>query len=328
MNYYLNKNIEEQIKQAATLLRRGELVVFPTETVYGLGADAMNDVAIQRVYDIKKRPRTHPLIVHIANIEDISNWAVAINQTAWHLAKTFWPGPLTLILKRNSQVSSSVTGGQDTIAIRIPSHPIAQKLLQLFGGGIAAPSANYFGKLSPTQASHVHKDVGLDVKLVLDGGRCQCGLESTIVDVTSDFPNILRLGAISTDAIKVAIGEKINILQTSNIPAPGALAAHYAPHTKLHLISTMNLKRFIDQLLAEHKTVVVLARQLAWLEHASIRWIIMPSIPSAYAYELYAKLHMADEERCDIIVAEMVPEDESWSAIYDRLKKAERGSKN
>ena len=319
--------MEEQIKQAVALLRQGEIVIFPTETVYGLGADATNETAIQQVYDIKKRPRNHPLIVHIANIADISNWAVNINQAAWSLAKTFWPGPLTLILKRDSHVLSSVTGGQDTIAIRIPNHPIAQKLLQLFGSGIAAPSANYFGKLSPTQAGHVHKELGSDVKLVLDGGRCQYGLESTIVDVTSDFPNILRLGAISTDSITAALGKQIRVSQTSNISAPGTLAAHYAPNTHLHLISSENLKEFIGQLLAEHKTVVVLARQPSFLNNSSIQWVPMPQTPSAYAYELYAQLHDADAKSYSAIVVERVPEDENWLAIHDRLKKAERGSK-
>lgn len=328
MNYYLDKNTEDQIKQAVALLSHGELVVFPTETVYGLGADAANDIAIQRIYEIKKRPRNHPLIVHIASIGDVNDWAVNINQAAWHLAKTFWPGPLTLILKRAPHVLSSVTGGQDTIAIRIPSHPVAQKLLHLFSGGIAAPSANYFGKLSPTQASHVHKELGSDVKLIIDGGRCQCGLESTIVDVTSDFPNILRLGAIGTDSITAALGEKIRVSQTSNISAPGALAAHYAPHTPLHLISSEELKEFIEQLLAEHKNVAVLARQPSFLNHPSIQWVIMPNTPSAYAYELYARLHGADEGNHDSIVVEMAPKDESWSAIHDRLKKAERGSKS
>jgi len=327
MNHSINKNTEDQIKQAVTLLRHGELVVFPTETVYGLGADATNDIAIQRIYTIKKRPRTHPLIVHIANIANINDWAVNINQAAWHLAKTFWPGPLTLILKRAQHVLSSVTGGQDTIAIRIPSHPVAQSLLQLFGGGIAAPSANYFGKLSPTQASHVHKELGPDVKLVIDGGRCQCGLESTIIDVTGDSPNILRLGAIDTDAITTALGKKILVAQTSNISAPGTLAAHYAPHTPLHLISSEKLKEFVEQLLSEHKTVAVLAKQPAFFKHASIQWIMMPNTPSAYAYELYARLHEADDGKHEAIVVETVPKDESWSAIHDRLKKAELGSR-
>lgn len=328
MSHYLNKNTKNQIKQADALLRQGELVVFPTETVYGLGADAANDMAVERIYAIKKRPRNHPLIVHIANIADISNWATDINQTAWQLAKIFWPGPLTLVLKRAPHVLSSVTGGHDTIAIRIPSHPVAQSLLQLFGGGIAAPSANYFGKLSPTQASHVNKDLGMDVKLVIDGGRCQCGLESTIVDVTGDFPNILRLGAINAESIAAAIGQQIGVAQSNKIAVPGALAAHYAPHTRLHLISSEKLKEFIEQLLIKHKTVAVLAQQSAFLEHPNIKWITMPNTSSAYAYELYMRLHEADEIKHDAIVVEIPPNDNDWLALHDRLKKAEQGSKN
>lgn len=327
MNDYLNKNVEEQIKQAVTLLREGELVVFPTETVYGLGADATNDAAIQQIYTIKKRPRNHPLIVHIANVAELERWATSINRTAWQLAKTFWPGPLTLILQRAPQILSSITGGQDTIAIRVPNHPVTQKLLQLFGSGIAAPSANYFGKLSPTQTSHVLKELGSEVKLVIDGGRCQYGLESTIVDVTGDSPNILRFGAIGADSITAALGEQVCVSQASNIAAPGTLVAHYAPHTQLHVISPGDLNAFIQQLLSEHKTVVVLARQPSFSNNSSIRWITMPQTPSAYAYELYAQLHEADAKKYGAIVVEKVPEGEGWLAINDRLKKAERGSK-
>lgn len=326
MSHYLNENIKTQIKQAVTLLKQGDLVIFPTETVYGLGADATNDAAIQQIYTVKKRPHNHPLIVHIANITKLENWTTEINQVALQLAKAFWPGPLTLILRRAPHVLSIITGGQDTIAIRVPSHPVAQKLLQLFGNGIAAPSANYFGKLSPTLASHIHKELGSEVKLVIDGGRCQCGLESTIVDVTGDSPNILRLGAISADLITAVLGKKICVAKTSNISAPGALAAHYAPHTPLYVISSDNLKEYIQQLLAEHKTIAVLSRQSAFLNNSSIQWIIMPNTPSAYAYELYARLHDADEGNHGAIAVEMAPADESWLAIHDRLKKAQRGS--
>jgi len=326
MGCVLDTALENQINKAVNLLKQGELVVFPTETVYGLGADASNQDAVLKIYELKKRPKNHPLIVHLASMSMIENWVYGFNKTACQLAQAFWPGPMTLILKKSPSVLNCVTGGYDTVAIRIPSHPIAQRLLQLFNGGIAAPSANSFGKLSPTQARHVHKELGPKVKMVLDGGRCQCGLESTIIDVTGDQPNILRYGAISAKAIEQVIGNTQDLNKASTIAAPGKLEAHYAPNTKMRIVSSDRLLTFIKQQLEDQKTVSVLARQSALINHPSVTWIEMPKEAEGYAYELYEALHCADEKQRDMIIIENIPRAQDWLAIHDRLKKAECGS--
>lgn len=200
---------EWQILDAANALKNGELVAFPTETVYGLGADASNNQALARLYKAKGRPESHPVIVHIATVDGLSNWAVDIPPEAYNLAECFWPGPMTLILKRASGVSDRVTGGQATIGIRIPSHPVALELLEKFGGGIAAPSANKFGRISATMAGDVRREFGNEVAFVLDGGLCQVGIESTIVDLTGVLPRILRPGMITPRQVADVVGKDV-----------------------------------------------------------------------------------------------------------------------
>jgi len=195
-----------QIEKAAALLRQGELVAFPTETVYGLGADASNPEAVAKIFAAKGRPADHPLIVHIPGVEHLDRWAREIPETAFASAKAFWPGPLTLILKRQPNVPDAVTGGQDTVGIRVPGHPLALELLKAFDGGVAAPSANRFGHVSPTTAQHVHDELGSAVAMVLDGGPCRVGIESTIVNLTGPQSRILRPGMISAADLGRVLG--------------------------------------------------------------------------------------------------------------------------
>ena len=219
----------DAIQQAADFLRKGKLVAIPTETVYGLGADAKNPEAVKHIFAAKARPADHPLIVHIPDKAVLTDWAVEIPETAYKLAERFWPGPLTLVLKKHPDVPMEVTGGQNTIALRVPNHPVALALLKAFGGGIAAPSANRFCRISPTQASHVEEELGDKVDLILDGGACQVGLESTIVDLSGGQPRLLRPGQISKSEIEEFMQEELELPKHSHVRAPGMMETHYSP---------------------------------------------------------------------------------------------------
>lgn len=231
------------IDQAADLLRQGRLVAFPTETVYGLGADASNPDAVRRIFLAKGRPVDHPLIVHIPSVASLDAWALSIPQAAQQLAAHFWPGPLALILKKRPEVPLEVTGGQDTVGLRVPDHPVALRLLQAFGGGVAAPSANRFCRISPTLAIHVQEELGASVDMILDGGACQVGVESTIVDLSGSQPKLLRPGHITRDQIeailqtKLLVSSQIEQADAMQIRAPGMMAIHYAPITPALLCS-------------------------------------------------------------------------------------------
>jgi L-threonylcarbamoyladenylate synthase len=225
------------IARAADLLHAGDLVAFPTETVYGLGADATNAAAVAKIFAAKGRPADHPLIVHIPGVSHLGRWARDVPPQAYQLAAAFWPGPLTMILKRQPGVPDLVTGGQDTVGLRIPDHVVARQLLAAFAGGIAAPSANRFGHISPTTAAHVHEELGAAAAFVLDGGPCGIGIESTIVDLSRDRPAVLRPGAITREQLETALGIAPDEGAADNFPdAPrvsGSLAAHYAPITPM-----------------------------------------------------------------------------------------------
>jgi L-threonylcarbamoyladenylate synthase len=196
---------QDEIDQAVEALREGEVVAFPTETVYGLGADAQNPDAVRKIFELKGRPATHPLIVHVEHSRALERWALAVPPSAMALAERFWPGPLTLVLRRAPAVDLAITGGQDTIAIRVPGHPVAQQLLRAFGSGIAAPSANRYGRISPTRAEHVRDEFGGDLRIVLDGGDCKIGLESTIVSCIDATPRILRPGSITLSQLRAVV---------------------------------------------------------------------------------------------------------------------------
>ncbi|HEV2009019.1 MAG TPA: L-threonylcarbamoyladenylate synthase [Burkholderiales bacterium] len=316
-----------EIEKAVTILKRGGLVAFPTETVYGLGADASNRDAIGKLYAAKGRPAEHPVIVHLADVAQLPQWTSEITAAAQKLAQKFWPGPLTLILRRTPEVSDALTGGQDTIALRIPSHPMAHALLVKFGGGIAAPSANRFGHVSATTALHVRQEFGDSVDLVLDGGQSEVGIESTIVDVTGVQPVLLRPGHISARAIEMAAGVPLAAPQANSPRAPGTLAAHYAPNTPLLVMEGDLMLELAATLARQGKSVAVLARSTLQPLLPGLTWIAAPQHAHAYAHDLYANLRALDAVGCDAMLVEQLPREPEWAAVNDRLGRAAAGSR-
>lgn len=325
----------ETIARAAALLRAGKLVALPTETVYGLGADALDPVATAGIFAAKGRPADHPLIVHLPSAEHLPRWARRIPKEALALAHAFWPGPLTLILPREEDVPDAVTGGQDTVGLRVPNHPVALALLAAFDSGIAAPSANRFGRISPTTAAHVEQELGERVDLILDGGPCQVGIESTILDLSRDEPAILRPGAITAEDIARVIGRRPKVRGEAAAPAEetvdtprvsGSLAAHYAPATPLRLLPAALLVEEAAELAGEGSRVAVLAHGCADPGDSRFTWIAAGADPAIYAHDLYAHLRALDALGADFILVEAPPADPAWSAIADRLGRAAVGS--
>lgn len=312
---------QEAVARAAWALRRGGVVAFPTETVYGLGADAANPKAVARIFAVKGRPADHPLIVHLSGTWALARFARYVPPIAWQLAERFWPGPLTLILPRAPGVPDLVTGGQDTVGLRVPAHPLALALLEAFGGGVAAPSANRFGRVSPTTAAHVEEELGEAVDFVLDGGPCPLGLESTILDLSSARPRLLRLGAISRRQLAEVLGELPELAAASAPRAPGTLASHYAPATPVYLVAAAELVRVVEEWRARGERLAVLARQPD-PNQDGVSWIAMPADPCAYAQVLYARLREADRLGCRAIVVEAPPAEAAWEAVLDRLRRA------
>jgi len=312
----------ESIQYAAELLRQGKLVAIPTETVYGLGADASNPEAVVKIFAAKGRPADHPLIVHLAYAAQMRDWASEVTDAALALAQAFWPGPLTLILPKKASVPLQVTGGQETIALRVPAHPAALWLLRSFGGGIAAPSANRFGRISPTLASHVAEELGDAVDCILDGGPCKVGVESTILDLTDHQPTILRPGRITRSQLETALQADVALKSQHKIRAPGMLAAHYAPQTPALLCDRALLIDEFDRLCAQGRTVGVLSFSTglaAWpCEHKRH----LPAKPEDYESGLYHALRELDKLPLDTILVERPPLDDAWLAVNDRLSKA------
>ncbi|MFH1707604.1 MAG: L-threonylcarbamoyladenylate synthase [Planctomycetota bacterium] len=286
--------------RAAEVLRHGGIVAFPTETVYGLGADALDRIAVRRIFDVKGRPRTHPLIVHLESSAMLGEWAVEVPDIAVRLAEHFWPGPLTIILKRSTKVPDEVTGSQETIGIRVPSHSLAQRLLKEFGGGLAAPSANRFGRVSPTTAEHVLNDLGSDVDFILDGGPCKIGIESTIVDLSAGSPVILRPGGVPQEDLEDFLGQTVPIGQTG-MRAPGAHASHYAPHAEVRIVSPGQVEQLAARLSA----------------HGVRTEILQPE-----AQTLYSALREADRRNVEVIIVPCPSETGLGLAVADRLRKA------
>lgn len=313
------------VHRAAAVLGAGGLVAFPTETVYGLGADATNAQAVLRIFAVKGRPADHPLIVHIPRIEDISGWAVDVSDAAWLLGQRFWPGPLTLILRRRSSVLDLVTGGLGTVGIRVPAHPVALALLERFGGGIAAPSANRFGRVSPTEARHVAEEFGDVIDLILDGGRCDVGIESTIVDLTSGEPTVLRPGGIPKEALEDALRTSIPLRQDGAVRCPGQHPTHYAPRARV-VVSSLGpeLRAKVQDLLSGGARVAVMSfDSLEALPDGVLR-IPLPSSLPEMARELYGSLRLADVLGADVVVAVCPPTSGLGLAIADRLQRAAR----
>ena len=309
--------MSSEVRRAADILRAGGLVAFPTETVYGLGADASNQAAVARLYAVKRRPLDHPVILHFADADTAFTWAHKAPASALKLAEWFWPGPLTLILERSLRAKNFVTGGQDTVGLRVPSHPVAQALLDEFGGAIAAPSANRFGAVSPTTAAHVREDLGNEVDLVLDGGPSEVGIESTIVDLSSGKPVLLRPGRISREQLREALGVEILEKSGSSPRHSGGLERHYAPRTPAKLVPTHALDQEIAKL-KDHVAVLAFSRPDERVDF----WLRMPREPAGYAQKLYAALRELDGAGCGLILVEAPPEGAEWAAVRDRLERA------
>ena len=309
--------MKPEVRRAAEILKRGGLVAFPTETVYGLGADASNAKAVARLYAVKGRPADHPVILHFASQEIAFYFSREIPQAARTLAERFWPGPLTLILKRSAKAADFVTGGQDSVGLRVPAHPVARELLQAFGGGVAAPSANKFGLVSPTTAAHVREDLGGEVDMVLEGGASEIGIESTIVDFSSAVPALLRPGFISKAEIEKILNLKIQDERQSAIRHPGGLERHYAPRTPVRLVATHALDKEISSSKAK-LAVLAFSRPDERVDY----WLRMPRDASGYAQRLYAALRELDSAGCEAILIEAPPEAPEWAAVRDRLSRA------
>jgi L-threonylcarbamoyladenylate synthase len=322
-------DVYTQIQSAADLLAAGGTVAFPTETVYGIGADVSNAGAVQRIFDIKGRPANHPLIVHFGDISQLHRWARELPEQAWLLAEHFWPGPLTLVLPRSVRIPMSVTGGQDTVGLRVPDHPVALALLKALGskGALAAPSANRFGRISPTTAAHVHEELGNAVDLILDGGACKVGLESTIVGFHDQKVTLLRPGGIPVAALEEVL--KGNVAgsgrSVSAVRVPGACASHYAPATPLELCSSESLWQRALALEAGGLRVMILERSMPnhpSLTATTVKRFSMPYEPAGYGQVLYATLRRFDQGRFDRLLIESPPAHSSWMAISDRLQRA------
>lgn len=316
-----------QIDAASALLDAGQLVAFPTETVYGLGGDAANPEAVARIYAAKGRPANHPVIVHLPPGGDPGYWVDDLPADAQALIDAFWPGPLTLILKRHARIPDAVSGGQDSVGLRCPSHPVAQALLAAFSarrgghGGVAAPSANRFGHVSPTTAQHVRDEFGETVH-VLDGGASEVGIESTIVDLSRGFPALLRPGHVTPQQIADVLGRAPKLPDGSDATAPrasGTLKAHYAPRTPLYLLAATEVPARLAAL-QPGKRIVWLGAPVAL--PAGCDQQAAPATPAAYANALYALLRELDRGGYDAIWVETLADTPAWAAVNDRLRRA------
>jgi L-threonylcarbamoyladenylate synthase len=311
------------IDAAVAALGRGEIIGLPTETVYGLAGDAANPDAVRRIFALKGRPADHPVIVHLGDVRWLDTWARDIPATAGQLAERFWPGPLTMILRRAATVSDLVTGGQDTVGLRIPSHPVALAVLRGFGRGLAAPSANRFGHLSPTRAEHVRAEFGADLPLVLDGGPCPIGIESTIVDLSGNRPRVLRPGNIPVEALAAALNGPVATSGTGGSPrVSGSLRSHYAPRARAELVARAQLEQRLAEVRSSKANVRVLA--IGELPGAA-QGLALPDVPDDYARQLYAALRTLDSNDVQEILIEAPPSSPAWLAVRDRLARATAG---
>lgn len=321
------------IDRAVVLLRSGGLVALPTETVYGLAADASNEIAVRRIFAVKGRPASHPVIVHVAGATALDAWARDVPEAARRLADVFWPGPLTLVLPRSARALDVVTGGQDTVALRAPDHPLALAVLKAFGGGLAAPSANRFGHVSPTSAEHVRVDLGVEVDLVLDGGPCAIGVESTIVDLASDpaVPTILRSGAITAGDLERVLGVAVRLDRDDagmegGVRAPGMLAAHYAPRAGVELVSASAAAERAAALTAAGSHVLLVApADVPAPGLTAEERLDAPVEPADFARVLYALLREADLRGASVVLVVPPAESGLGIAVRDRLRRAAAG---
>ncbi|MGW7360423.1 L-threonylcarbamoyladenylate synthase [Streptomyces sp. NPDC054802] len=311
------------IEKAAGVLRAGGLVALPTETVYGLGANAEDPAAVLRIFQVKGRPPSHPLIVHIGGAEQLDDWVQDVPQAARLLAERFWPGPLTLVLRRGRRVPLEATGGLETVAVRVPDHPVALALLSAFGGGVTAPSANRFGSVSPTTADDVRAELSDAVDFVLDGGPCEVGVESTIVDVTGDALTILRPGGVTREGLEAVLGYPLGVPATSRIRVPGQHPSHYAPRARVVLVEPEKVvteAELVQEL--GHRVGVFLPASFAGAEVKAHAVVQVPGSMAAYARGLYGFLRELDQRGCDLIVASLPAEEGLGLAIANRLRRA------
>jgi L-threonylcarbamoyladenylate synthase len=313
------------IDRAAQAIAAGELVAFPTETVYGLGARADRDDAVAKIFALKGRPQDHPLIVHVAERSAAAGFAAAMAPVAERLIDAFWPGPLTVIVARAQGAAEAAAAGQATIGLRCPAHPVAHALLakaaELGVAGIAAPSANRFGRVSPTTAAHVADEFG-DALLVLDGGAARIGIESAIVDCSTGHPVLLRPGMLTRDGIESAAGEPLRLADAAAPRAPGTLAAHYAPAAKLRLMDTGTLKTALRVLGAEPLQLAVYSRSIPSGVAPGVVHRRMPARPEQAAHELFSVLRELDRQGVHLIWVEEPPPGPEWDGVRDRLCRA------
>lgn len=321
--------LSSQISSAVTMLREGKIVAFPTETVYGLGADISIPSAINRIFEIKERPANHPLIIHFSQVSQLEYWAQEIPKAAWQLARHFWPGPLTLILPRTHHVSLDVTGGQNMVGLRIPDHPIALALLDAMGHekALAAPSANRFGRISPTTAAHVFDEFGHTVDMILDGGPCKIGLESTIVSFKDNSAIVLRPGGIPLTKLAEILNEEVFLSERdkSDIRVSGSLNSHYAPLTPLEIWHDTSLWKRSAELEAQGLHPILLGWSTKFIskgKNENLMYFPMPNEPTAYGSQLYATLRRFDNGQYDRLLLEAPPNNPDWLAILDRLQRA------
>ncbi|MDB6059401.1 MAG: Threonylcarbamoyl-AMP synthase [Verrucomicrobiales bacterium] len=315
------------VERAVALLRAGEIVALPTETVYGLSANAFDPAAVEKIYQAKGRPAHNPIIVHVASyamaVECVAHWP----ESAQKLAKSFWPGPLTMVLPKSARIPQIVTAGGNTVGVRWPSHPLMQAVIAKCGFPLAAPSANRSNEISPTTAEHVRKSLGDAVPLIVDGGAANVGIESTVVDLASERPRILRPGMIHEESLSAALGDLLVNGESSGgaLRSPGMLPKHYAPKAKLVVLdwnSAEQLRSQIRDLKYQSADVWVIAHTEIPLQHDWRQVSVIPHDAEAFARALYAELHRCDEEGAKLIVVEALPDDAAWRGIADRLARA------
>lgn len=310
---------------AAEVIRRGGLVAFPTETVYGLGANALDSAAVLGIFAAKGRPSYNPIIAHVASVEQarslVTKWPVSADR----LAAAFWPGPLTLVLPRAAHVPLALTAGRDSVAVRMPSHPVALALIRAADCPIAAPSANRFTEVSPTTADHVERGLGARVDMILDGGATQVGIESTVVDLSGDVPLLLRPGTLSRDAIERVLGAPLHDPAPATHaeearPAPGMIERHYAPRARLVLVPADAMAACLARAVAQKQRAGAIVRSAIVVGATPL--IQLPADAAGYAHGLYAALHAADDSACDVICVELPPDTGEWAGVSDRLRRA------
>lgn len=324
------EEIEIAVEEAVNLLKAGEVVALPTETVYGLAANAFNPDAVAKIFEVKGRPSNNPIIVHVSSISMAKKCVNQWTTEAQKLANNFWPGPLTIVLPKSDVIPSIVTAGGETVGIRFPAHPVIQKVIEKCGFPLAAPSANISSRISPTTAEHVFKQLGNKIKLIIDGGACAVGIESTVFDIASHPPRVLRPGIIHEESLFAALGgkiEKSGITNTQSgvLRSPGLLKKHYAPLAKLVCVEWQTVDDLMENLKklgCDPKYTRILAYSNLPQDLKSWKTTLMPKKATAYARALYAELHRCDEEGAQWIIVQTPPHLPQWEAIHDRLRRA------